>query len=324
MSLKRALAEEAELEKQLLAVVADPDSSTSTPVPNVDTFNLDEDDGDPTDSQVDPQVSTESEADKKIRQSWKQRFANYKGSTDKTISNLRKDNLVLIGQISDARKEIDRLAARIADMQNSGKDLFGDSITPEDVETIGVEAVDIVKKATKRATEAAVNPPKEEINKLKAKELEMIKKNAEERRAAEYKLFTADLGRLVPDYQAINLDPGFEVFMMATDPVTGERRLDSFRRAEDYLDADRVADFFLDYKASIPKSKKEMLEDKITPSGAASSSAPSVKKVETFSIREVNKFFDDVSKGAYRNRKKEADELEARITKAYVEGRITD
>ena len=111
--------------------------------------------------------------------------------------------------------------------------------------------------------------------------------------------------------------------MTAMDPMTGERRLEAFRRAEDYLDADRVADFFLDYKASIPKSKKDMLEDKITPNGAASSSAPSVAKVETFSMKEVDKFFDDVNKGAYRTRMKEANEIEARITKAYVEGRIT-
>jgi len=324
MSLKRALADEEALEKELFAEVSDPEKST-TPIPNVDTFELDDDSDEKNPNLDADEVVEDSKEDaNKKKQSWKQRFASYKGSTDRTISNLRKENQSLIGQISEARKEISRQHAIVAELQNRDKDVFGEVITPEDVETIGVEAVDIVKKTTKRATEAAVGPLLEEIKQMKAKELEAAKKAHESKRVAEYGKFTSRLGELVPDYQAVNLDPGFEIFMMNTDPNTGEKRIDAFRRAEDYLDHERVADFFNDYKASIPRSKKEMLEDKITVEGSASGSAPAQSKKETFSIKDVDKFFNDITKGVYKGRMKEADEIEARITRAYIEGRITD
>ena len=67
-----------------------------------------------------------------------------------------------------------------------------------------------------------------------------------------------------------------------------------------------------------------MLEDKITVEGSASGSAPAQSKKETFSIKDVDKFFNDITKGVYKGRMKEADEIEARITRAYIEGRITD
>lgn len=329
MSLKRLLEEEAEMEKEMFGKTTDnqaDEASVESVIPNIDTFDLDDNSQDQeviTDTKEDVQESKETESEKKQRASWKLRFKNYKASTDKTISNLRKENSELYSRVASCTTKIDELSLVIAELKGQRKDVYSELITQEDIDMIGPEAIDIIKKTNKKATEAALSPLKEEIAKLKMKELESIKRASEERRKAEYGRFTADLGRLVPDYQALNIDSGFEKYMMDTDEATGERRLDVFRRAEDYLDAERVADFFNDYKASMPRSKKEMLEDKLTPNSNSSSSAPINSKRDTFTIKEVDKFFDDVNKGLYKNKRKEADEIEAKITRAYIDGNIT-
>lgn len=323
MSLERALAEEAELEKVMFSQESDPSEETTPIDPNVDTFDLDEE---VEESSTEPEVSDpqESKEEKKTKQSWKQRFINFKASSDKTTYNLRKENSQHIQTILDQRKEIDRLAAIIADLRAKEKDIWSDVITQEDISLMGTEAVDVVKKTTKRATESVVEPLMEEVRALKAAAAEKARKESESARQREYNSFIADLGALVPDFGTLNLDPKFEQYMMGTDESTGERRLEVFRRAEDYLDANRVADFFLEYKASIPKSKREVLEEKVTVTGTSTGSVPSKRIPETFTIAEVKKFYDDEARGLYRHKQKEANELEARITKAYIEGRITD
>lgn len=337
MSLKQILAEEAELEKELYGQKKSDhsgDESENTIIPNVDTFEADslkDEDGlekkeDPTEkSDEDAQDSKKdpSESDEKQKSSWKQRFTNYKAATDKTISTLRKDNSFLLSKLGTTEAKVYELEESIRRITSNKKDLFAEVITQEDIDTIGPEAVEIIKKANKKATEAALQPMQEELNRLKAKELADYKAAAENRRREAYGRFTQNLGKLVPDFEAINLDPNFEKYMLELDPQTGEKRLDAFRSAEDYLDADRVADFFIDFKASAPKSKREMLEEKMTPDSTSSSQPLTSPKKQTFSISEVNKFFDDVTKGAYRHKTKEADEIEARITRAYIEGRIT-
>jgi len=325
MQLERMLKEEAELDKQFLAMGDDPSTEAKPPIPNVDTFDLDNipDEDDPTGTTPEVnQESKEGDAEKKTKQSWKQRHINYKASTDKTIYNLRTEVTYLKEQLGLKDKRTRELESKVAILESRDQDPF--DITPEDIALIGPEAVDIVKKATKKATESAINPLAKELEEIRARELAKIKQELADKEAADHRRFLFDLGKIVPDYEEINFLKGFEDFMLAIDSSTGESRLNAFKRAEQYKDAERVADFFLEYKASIPKSKKLMLEDKITPDGSNSTSAPQSKRAETFTMKEVDKFFNDVNKGLYRNKIKEANELEARITKAYIEGRITD
>jgi hypothetical protein len=203
------------------------------------------------------------------------------------------------------------------------EDFFNGAVTAEDIEIIGPEAVDVVKKATKTATERAVNPLIKELERLKAKELQRERAAIDDKVKTNYNYFLKDLGNRVPDYAVLDKDPKFKKYMEEFDSSTGEKRVDIFRRAEDYLDAPRIAEFFLDYKDSIPKSKRSVLEENITPdqSGGSVGSVNNSDKT-TFTLQEVDKFFSDYSKGVYRNKEKEASQIEARITKAYMNGNI--
>ena len=328
MSLKRILAEEAELEKEYFGTTSEPSSKED--LSKSEDKNVD--DKETVDKTIVTEVTTdplsEHKPDQDIKDlqdenTWEKRFKNYKASTDKTIANLRKDNVDLIGRMKTSNDRISELMKELSALKTNTKDPIEDIVTQQDIDNLGPEAIDFLKRASKKATETAVSPLHQELEKLKAKELVDLEKSSKERRAAAYDTFSKQLAKLVPDYKEIDVDKGFEEFMLANDPTTGDQRLKSFRIAEEYLDPFRVADYFNDYKASIQhKSKKEILEDKITPSGKASGTIPNNAKKDTFTVTEVNKFFDDIARGVYKNKRKDAEEIEARITQAYIDGKI--
>lgn len=333
MSLERILAEEAELEKEMFGTNQESeDTSGATPeLPDPDDSFIEEDEDrgpvdfpDATEVIQQEQQEVETEEEKKQRVSWKQRFKNYKASTDKTISTLRKENASLVQRIMKSEEQVDQLSLKVSTLMNSSTDIFSGVITDEDADAIGEDAVDIVKRASQKAVESSVAPLKEELNRLKAEKALEQRKQAEALKQQAYNGFLNELKTYVPDFQKIDKDVRFLEFMEGHDETTGEKRLDMFKSAEEYLDAERVADFFIEFKRTLPRSKRERLEENITPDGTSSSSNVNTTKgkEEFFTARQVEDFFNDVSKGVYRNRQKEANEIEARITKAYVEGRI--
>ena len=328
MSLKRILEEEAAIDKEFYGKADDHSEESTAPVVN-DEEEVDEYVDEPTaidfpDATQVTQQEVTTEEPSKPRVSWKQRFTNYKASTDKTISSLRKENSELVRRLMDLETKFDDLASKHASALSKSSDPLDGVITTEDIDTVGEEAVDIIRKVTKRVAESEAHPLKEELARLKAEKMAADKKAQEDRKRNAYNGFLVDLGRIVPDFNAINVDSRFVEFMNSYDEITGEKRVDAFRRAEDYLDADRVADFFLEFKRTVPRSKREVLEENITPTVTSGSTVNTSgkQKVETFTAGQVEKFFNDVARGAYKNRLKEADEMEARITKAYISGNI--
>lgn len=322
MTLERIKQEEAELERQMFGSEVDQTEEVSTPTEENDEYS-EETDATSVIHQETQDFSAEEPQEKQQRVSWKNRFINYKTTTDKTIFGLRKEVARLTAEAAESYKKVDEISAKLAALQSSNIDPFAEVITADDVLNVGEEAIDIVKKVAKKASEATAVPLQDEIKRLKAERIAEEKRRAEAEQKRAYGSFLSSLEELVPDYATINLDSKFAEFMEGYDEHTGSKRLDAFRQAEHYLDANRVADFFLEYKESRPRSKRETLEDHMTPDNTTGSNIPPSKsKDETFTARQVEDFFNDIARGVYRNKQKEADEIEAKITKAYVEGRI--
>jgi hypothetical protein len=305
MTLERIKAEEEALEKEMFG-----DQTTEEEV------STEQQEEAPQESEViEQELSPEEE-------SYKKRYSSFKASADKTIYNLRREIASFRVANSELQNQIDNLSLKLAQLTSTSNDPLKDIITDDDVINIGEEAIDVIKRVTKQASEASTAPLQDEIKKLKMEKIQEQKRLAEERHKVAYNRFLINLEEIVPDYAAINLDSKFKEFMEGHDDLTGQSRLASFRQAEEYLDAQRVADFFLTFKESQPRSKKEKLEENMTPTGSSSAEVGKGKVVETFTARQVEDFFNDIARGVYRNRQKEANELETRISKAYIEGRI--
>ena len=334
MSFDKALQEEQELEKEFLSQVSnqeqkdDDQSNTST---NTDTETIEtsthQEDGVTTEEEV-VSSSEETEEQKKDRVSWKERFSKYKAATDKTISSLRRDNSTFYRQLVEADKKIAELSKQLELKNSNSADAYNGLISDEEAELIGPEAAEIIKRAAKAISQKSAEPLQKEIEDLKNKFTEQKQQESQNFKKLKYDKFLSALQEVVPDFAVIDKDPRFNAFMNAIDPSTGEARIVDFKSAEEYYDVDRVSEFFLEYKRLVNAqvNKKVNLDNNVTPvtKAASSNNSQNKKDPEKITTQFIEKFFDDVSKGVYRNKEKEADRIEKLINDAYIAGNIID
>ena len=143
--------------------------------------------------------------------------------------------------------------------------------------------------------------------------------------------FWGTLAQIVPDWREVNEDPAFQGWLLEIDPLTGSTRQAFLERAQQSLDAHRVAQFFMAWKGGsnpqpVPASRgngasPSELERQIAP-GRSRSSPATGRNQQTYTAADISKFYDDVRRGAYRGREEEKNRLERDIFSAQQEGRI--
>jgi hypothetical protein len=326
MDINKMLEEEKELDRKAFGENLDKEQESTPPTDEVQEPENNEEFVSEEEESLPEEKATTSN-----RPSWKQRFANYKASTDNTIYNLRKENAALklevekvLGSTQDLKRQMKELQTNTSRNEDPFKDVF----TQEDVEVLGPEAIDVFKRALK-STSTRTPVDTEEIKELR-EELQRMKEDrirSAEREAASleeqtFEKFKSSLTKAVPDWTKIDVDPKFAEFIEAVDPFSGLPRKVLFQRAVQGRDTQRVALFYQDYMKLMPKSKEEILAKKVTPTGSGHSESVEPKAGKVFSLREFEAFMDDYSKGRYKGKEKEAQLLEAKFDKAFREGRI--
>jgi hypothetical protein len=149
--------------------------------------------------------------------------------------------------------------------------------------------------------------------------------------------FYRDLGARVPDYNEIDKDPEWVLWLNQQDAYTGDTRKNLFVKACEMADSARAAQFFLGFRAeqdatdptrtpSTPGNGNasgvpvlERMASPGRPRQPASREAPAPEKITDGQVRS---FYTDVSKGKYRNRPKEKADMVARIEAALLRGDV--
>ena len=141
-----------------------------------------------------------------------------------------------------------------------------------------------------------------------------------------------DISRLSPNWMTTNDDPTFIAWAKATrEPYSGAAVIDLLNQAYSSGDANRVATIFNDYNQSSSSTHNNSVvtgrpsaDDLVAPNrrGSAAQTTADTHQGRIWTEKEVDRFFDDHSRGRYENRKKEAKEIEAEIGRAYAEGRV--
>jgi hypothetical protein len=273
---------------------------------------------------------TESTGEKPKRTNWKKRFIGYKTATDETIKDLRVKLDSREFKIANLEAQIQALSNQIEELKTGlpPEDPFKDVFTQEDKDLLGEEAIEAMKKAAlaTKPEEPKVSP---EIAQLKA-EVEEWKRREAEREKAEQEKAQADnterlrmkLLELVPNFEEIDSDDDFGVWLNDIDEFSDQVRFVLFQNAVQSGDVAYVAKFYQDYAKS-KGSKESFIEDYITPEGdGATQDSPERTAKRKYHISEYVEFMDDVTKGRYKGREKEAQKLELMYDKAMVEGRI--
>ena len=142
----------------------------------------------------------------------------------------------------------------------------------------------------------------------------------------------ADIARLSPNWMTTNDDPKFVTWAQSNkEPYSGMTVIDLLNSAYKSGDASRVAAIFNDYNQMLTSTTSATgtaalpsVDDLVAPSrrGSSAQTNADLHQGKIWTELEIDKFYDDHSRGRYENRQKEAKEIEAEISRAYKEGRV--
>jgi hypothetical protein len=258
------------------------------------------------------------------------RFKNYKASTDTTIFELRKELAGMRVTSGEKDTKIRSLANELSMIREESNqdDPFEGVFNKEDEDTIGEDAIKIIKKAT--LANAQKDSPK-----LKALRAEMAEMRSTQRAADKKELdnleagsqakLKATLAGVVPNFSKIDKEAAFSAYLKGIDQLSGSPRMKFFASAIKDNDVARVANFYNEYISQKPKSRSEILSGKVgvTGSGASESTSTgrdSQKKV--YSIVEYTDFMTARNSGKLKMTRQEANVIEKRFDIAFQEGRV--
>ena len=196
---------------------------------------------------------------------------------------------------------------------------------PKDVQEFGADMVEMVQRQAQRAFTSLAAQFVDDFATLKA-ELEAIKSQltgvGQRTEVSLEQQFYSTLAALVPDWETVNAREDWLEWLGEEDPIYGASRQEALDVARKRHDAQRAANVFKAFKATLVQTKPETLENKILPE-VVSSAGPAAKPAQqAISSAFVEKFYNDVAKGRYVGREDLAASIETDIQRAAAAGMI--
>lgn len=248
---------------------------------------------------------------------YKQRFSVSKAKYDDNIRKLKDENLLLQQDRVELKKELNQLRQSVAANTPSKID---QAFNKETEDVLGSNTADAIKQ-TLKDQQALIDSLKSDLANA---QLEKESKNIQDQRVSEYNSFLGDLIKLVPDYEAMNADEKFLDWLDAPNSI-GKIRFDLLRKAEASRDVERVAQFFMDYKAQKSTKTQDSINKRMVPEGKGSEDIPdSDPNKKLWKKSEIDEFYRQVTKGEWKGRYKERKLKEDEIDQAYLSGRIVE
>lgn len=264
------------------------------------------------------QVEADVPEKKQERTNWKQRYTKLRSHHDSLVHDLRQEVAHLSRRGVDLSTQNEELSKKLKDLASTKVDDMS-YLTQEERDVLGEDAVSALTKATRQMTDRAINPLQEQLDKERSLRIASEKRQAEAAQAAVNTSFLSRLGKLVPNYAEVDLDPAFGAWMDQQDDVSGYTRKQLFKRAEANGDVGRVAEFFNAFTG-----KSDPLAEHVTPTGTRTANpvqpVPEESKIIPWAY--VEDFYNRAARGEYKNNMSAFHKEEARIDKATMEGRV--
>jgi len=316
MSLPKAVREqEAQANALYEEVYAQPQNTESEPNPELEARPDPEPEVEPKGLQPEPAAQEVREEDPQpepqsepvgSHDEWEHRYKVLSGKYNSEVPRLAADNREL-------KSMLKRMESEIESLKKSPKQSRDSLLSQEEIEEYGEGFIDVVRRAAR-----------EEIAQ-KDQEIEDLKSRIEELSSKTTKTveidFYEELGRVVPEWVAINDDKNFHRWLDGIDELTGRPRQALLSEAEADRDAKRVANFFNAFKKANKTwaaTANQSLESQVVPEQSVKPSSPPAKRIWTRA--EINSFYADYRRGAIDDKRAVA--LEADIQAALIEGRV--
>ena len=272
-----------------------------------------------------PQV-LDAQPDPVAEQTWEARYKTLRGMFDAEVPQLHARVKELEGKLDDALTRLNDAA-----QPAKAKEPKAPLVTDKDVETFGSDLIDLIKRqaeeiAAERDVEWEAKLAKAEAENARLQE--QVGRVAETQGVTNRRTYFAELSKLVPDYEVLNVDDGFITWLAEVDPLSGLPRQAYMNNAFEAMDVTRTANLFLTYKQMVtppapePEPRRE-LERQVAPGSSKSDVAPQpASNTRVWTTAEVDQFYRALSRGDYRGREQEAAQIEQQIDLAVAEGRL--
>jgi hypothetical protein len=271
----------------------------------------------PPDNTVSQETKTQEVPDEK----WAHKYHTLKGMYDAEVPRLHSDLREMKAQLQQLLADKAALEERKAEVPQ-----VNSLITDEDKEAFGPDLIDLIERATNSKVATLASREAELV-----KEIEKLKGqlgNVTERQVVSEKdRFLFSLAQQVPDWETLNVDPGFLGWLQEVDPVYGIPKQVALSNAYEGGDVARVATIFNSYKGTIapkaPKAKsvQDELQRQVAPTRTRSGTPPTSSESEQyFTNQDIEQFYTDWRRGVYDDA--EAAIMEKQIHAAAAEGRI--
>ena len=227
----------------------------------------------------------------------------------------------------DLKQRIGELEAHIAQLAQQQRTPPAtpevQELNPQDAETFGADLVEMVRRTAESAGGATAKQLQDRVAQL---EQQLAGASAVASKTAD-EVFYERLAQLVPDWETVNGDEGFLLWLAEIDPMYGTPRQAALTSAGNARDVSRVAHVFNTYKGQTlrtpkPAPRQEPPVSPRTSGNGASQVQPAQPQVIT--IQAVEAFYKDVQRGLWRGRDQEMAQQEAIINAALAENRIVD
>lgn len=257
---------------------------------------------------------------------WRRRYLTLKGKFDAEVPRLS-------ARLAQLETELEQAKAAPPKEEKPRQEAKPrqPAVTDKDVEAYGGDLVDLMRRV---ADEAAAQVREEytgivrELEDRNANLLQKLDGVADRQVVNDRQTYYRDLNELVPDYEAVNVDPAFIAWLAEADPLSGTPRQEYLNKAFQTFNVDTTAALFNAYKAGktppTPSKPPEAQERLVQPSTSRANTAPaSDASKRTWTTAEVDQFYRDVTKGVYAGKDAERARIENEIDLALAEGRLT-
>jgi len=253
--------------------------------------------------------------------SWEQRYRTLQGIHNKQVGEL-KDRLEQLA--AQHQHLLDRLNAPAPVAQPQPV-----AVNPQDAETFGEDLVRMIQ----RTAEQTLGPVAQSVEQRLAQlEQSLQGTNKVVAKTADDTFFVS-LREQVPDFDQINTSDPFLAWLAEEDDLTGNPRQAALTAAGNARDLNRVVKVFNAFKKatgatqqpSPPATPQSRLEAQVSPVSTGNGGAPVTTNAQgkpLLTTQQVERFYSDVRRGAYRGNDQLRMQTEAVINDALAEGRI--
>lgn len=255
----------------------------------------------------------------------------------KTLQGIHRADLArLEGQVRDLQSQSALKDGRIQELEAAAKRTPEPPkpapISQEDTEKFGPEIIDLISRQAAHVAEQLTAPVKEELEAKKAEIAELKKQVggvAENQGQVRRTGYQAELTKLCPTWQTVNVDPAFGTWLSEIDELSGVPRQALLQDAYVKFDHDRTARIFNQFLQQAapppppapPAPARPTLESQQTPGSSRVDAPPgNPTDAKIWSTAEVDNFYAAVRRREYTPA--DAARIEAEIDAAVATGRV--